>query len=93
MRQLQVPLAEIKTILGLESKAAAKRIGEYWAATELEHSARRDLADYVVDLISGKRSIMYEVTTRDIPSRSLLCLKRNVKGQQGACCRMSTGAC
>jgi hypothetical protein len=27
---------------------------------------------------------MYDVTTRDIPSRSLLCLKRNVDGQQGA---------
>jgi hypothetical protein len=27
---------------------------------------------------------MYDVTTRDIPSRSLLCLKRNVDGQQAA---------
>lgn len=27
---------------------------------------------------------MYEVTTREIPSRSLLCLKRNVEGEDGA---------
>jgi hypothetical protein len=27
---------------------------------------------------------MYDVTTRDIPGRSLLCFMRNVDGQQGA---------
>jgi DNA-binding transcriptional MerR regulator len=84
LRQLQVPLAGIKTILGLEPAAAAERIGEYWAAAEAEHSARRDLARYLVDQLSGKRSFMYDVTTRDIPSRRLLCLKRNVDGPQGA---------
>jgi DNA-binding transcriptional MerR regulator len=84
LRQLQVPLAEIKAILGLEPQAAAEHIGEYWAAAEAGHSARRDLAGYLVDRLSGKRPAMYEVTTRDIPARSLLCLKRHVDGQQGA---------
>jgi len=27
---------------------------------------------------------MYDVTTRDIPARSVLCLKRNLAGQEGA---------
>ena len=84
LRQLQVPLAGIKAILGLEPEAVAGRIGEYWAAVETEHSARRELAGYLVDRLSGKRSVMYDVTTRDIPGRSLLCLKREVDGQQGA---------
>jgi hypothetical protein len=78
------PWAEIKLILGLEPKAAAERVGGYWAAAEVEHAARRDLAHYLVDLLSGKRSVMYEVSTRDIPGRSLLCLKRGVDGQEGA---------
>lgn len=84
LRQLQMPLTEIKTVLGLEPAAAAHRIRDYWAAAEAEHAARRELAAYLVDRVNGKRSVMYEVTTRDIPNRSLLCLKRNVAGQEEA---------
>ena len=84
LRQLQVPLTGIKAILGLEPAAAAERIGDHWAAAEAEHAARRDLAGYLVDRLNGKRSVMYEVGTRDIPARSLLCLKRSVDGQEGA---------
>jgi DNA-binding transcriptional MerR regulator len=84
LRQLQVPLAEIDAILALEPQAAAARINAYWTAVEAEHTARRELALYLVDLINGKRPVMYEVNTREIPSRSLLCLKRNVEGEDGA---------
>jgi DNA-binding transcriptional MerR regulator len=84
MRQLQIPLTDIKAIVGLEPATAAERIGEYWATAESEHAARRELAGYLVDRLSGKRSDMYEVITRDIPARTVLCLKRNVAGEEGA---------
>ena len=84
LRRLGVPLAEIKVVLGLEPKRAADRIAEYWAGVEAEHGARRDLADFIVKRLNGSRSVMYEVETREIPSRSLLCLKRNVEGESGA---------
>lgn len=84
LRRLGVPLAEIGVILDTEPAAAAERITAYWAAAEAEHVARRRLAGHLVDLISGKRSAMYDVNTRDIPERSLLCLKRNVEGEPGA---------
>jgi hypothetical protein len=71
-------------ILGLEPAAAAERIGELWAAVEGEHSERRELAARLVDRLSGTRSAMHEVTTRDIPGRSLLCLKRHVAGEEAA---------
>jgi DNA-binding transcriptional MerR regulator len=80
LRQLQMPLGEIKAIVELEPAAAAGAVAEYWTAVEAEHSARRRLARYLVDRIGGKRSIMYEVDTREVPARSLLCLKRNVAG-------------
>ena len=80
LRQLQVPLAEIKAILPLEPVQAAERVREIWAATEAEHTARRALAAYLIDELSGKRSVMYEVSTREMPERSLLCVKRNVAG-------------
>ena len=80
LRQLQVPLAEIKAILPLEPAQAAERVRVIWAATEAGHTARRALAAYLIDELSGKRSVMYEVSTREIPERSLLCVKRNVAG-------------
>ena len=80
LRQLQVPLAEIKAILRLEPVQAADRVREIWAATEASHTARRALAAYLIDELSGKRSVMNGVSTRDIPERALLCVKRNVAG-------------
>jgi DNA-binding transcriptional MerR regulator len=84
LRQLQVPLAEIKEILPLEPLVAAERVREFWAATEAGHTTRRALAAYLIDELSGKRSVMYEVSTREMPERSLLCVKRNVAGRDRA---------
>jgi DNA-binding transcriptional MerR regulator len=78
MRQLQLPLAAIKELLACDPADAATRIAEHWRGAEAAHDARRDLADYLVNRLSGKRSVMYEVATRAMPQRSLLCLKRNV---------------
>jgi len=84
LRQLQVPLAEIKAILAREPAQAAQRIRELWAAIEAGHTSRRALAAYLIDELSGKRSVVYEITTRGIPERSLLCMKRNVTGDKAA---------
>jgi DNA-binding transcriptional MerR regulator len=81
LRQLQLPLAAIKELLACDPADAATRIAEYWRGAEAAHDARRDLADYLVNRLRGKRSVMYEVATREIPERSLLCLKRNVDEQ------------
>ncbi len=84
LRELQVPLAEIKAIVALAPVQAAERIRELWAATEAEHTGRRALAAYLIAELSGTRSEMYEVSTREIPERSLLCVKRDVAGVDGA---------
>jgi DNA-binding transcriptional MerR regulator len=84
LRQLGIPLAQIKVVLDLEPGTAADRIAEYWAAVETEHAARRDLAGSVVKRLHGRRSVMHEVGTRENPSCSLLCLKRNIDGWAGA---------
>ena len=81
LRQLQMPLAAIKELLACDPADAAARINEYWRDAETAHDARRDLAGYLVNWLSGKRSVMYEVATREMPERSLLCLKRNVDEQ------------
>jgi DNA-binding transcriptional MerR regulator len=83
LRQLQIPLAEIKLIVSLEPDAGAERISEHWNATETQHRARRDFARYLIDHMRGKRHAMYEVSTRDIPARSVLSLKRGVERTPG----------
>jgi hypothetical protein len=52
----------------------------YYDTAQLD-DARRELAGYLVNRLRGKRSVMYEVATRAIPERSLLCLKRTVDEQ------------
>ena len=83
LRQLGLPLAAIKELLVCDPVDAAERIAAHWREVESAHDARRELADYLVNRLSGKRSVMYEVATREMPERSLLCLKRNVD-EQGA---------
>jgi DNA-binding transcriptional MerR regulator len=82
LRQLQLPLAAVKELLARDPADAAERIAEHWRDAEAAHDARRGLADHLVSRLSGKKSVMYEVATREIPGRSLLCLKRNVEEQE-----------
>src|ERR1700684_2933861 len=82
LRQLQMPLAAIKELLARDPADAAARVAEHWRDAEAAHDARRGLAGHLVSRLSGKRSVMYEVATREIPERSLLCLKRNVEEQE-----------
>jgi DNA-binding transcriptional MerR regulator len=81
LRELQLPLAAIKELLACDPADAATRIEEHWRGAEAAHDARRGLADYLVNRLRGKRYVMYEVATREIPERSLLCLKRTVDPQ------------
>jgi DNA-binding transcriptional MerR regulator len=83
LRQLDLPLAAIRELLVCDPVDAAARIAAHWWEVESVHDARRELADYLVNRLSGKRSVMYEVATREVPERSLLCLKCNVD-EQGA---------
>jgi DNA-binding transcriptional MerR regulator len=84
LRQLHFPLTEIEAILPLEPVDAAGRVRQFWAATESKHSSLRALAAYLIDELSGKTPVMYDVSTREIPERSLLCVTRNVTGEKAA---------
>jgi DNA-binding transcriptional MerR regulator len=78
LRQVGVPLAGIKELLTLDHDSAASRLTEFWRESERRHAGQRDLVSSLVSRLSGKDTAMYEVMNRDMPERSLLCLKRNV---------------
>ncbi|HEY1643540.1 MAG TPA: MerR family transcriptional regulator [Streptosporangiaceae bacterium] len=81
LRAIGVPLATIGPMLaaGAADRAVlAAQVRDWWAAAEVAHDARRVLAGYLASQLTGERSVMYEVATRQIPERTVLCLKRNV---------------
>jgi DNA-binding transcriptional MerR regulator len=82
LRRIGVPLAQIQLIVSLEREAAAAQVGAYWSGAEADHAARRDLAGYLINRLTGKRNVMYEVKVRDVPARNLLCLLRHASNQQ-----------
>ncbi|GAA2167455.1 MerR family transcriptional regulator [Actinomadura napierensis] len=76
LRRLGVPLARIKDVLAMDAGPAAEEIRAHWAETEAEHAARRELARLLLDRLHGEKSVMYEVTVRDMPARRLLSVVR-----------------
>lgn len=78
LRRIRVPLTRIRDILALDAASAAEEIRVYWAGTEAEHAAQRTLVGHLVDRLHGEKSAMYEVTVRDVPTRSLLSIIRRV---------------
>ena len=78
LRQLEFSLAEIKELVECEPADIARRVEQHWRAADAAHDARRELATYLIDQLNGKRSIVFDVATREVPERSLLCMKRNV---------------
>jgi DNA-binding transcriptional MerR regulator len=83
LRRIGTPLAEVSEILALDQVDGAERVLQFWSRSDQEHTERRWLANHVVELMSGKSSAMYEVKTREMPDRKVLCVKRNI-GDQAA---------
>lgn len=78
LRRVGVPLAQIQVVVGMQPDAAADRLAGYWADAETVHAARRELVDYLVHRLRGEEPVMYEVATRQMPARRVLCLHRHV---------------
>jgi DNA-binding transcriptional MerR regulator len=78
LRQAGVPLTTVKELLALDPAEMAARVTAFWQEAEERHSGQRALVTALVDRLTGRSIVMYEVMTREMPQRSLLCLKRNV---------------
>ncbi|MGW1468322.1 MerR family transcriptional regulator [Streptomyces sp. NPDC002308] len=58
LRRLGMPLARIQRICALDAAAAAQEVRVFWAQVEADTTARRDLASFLVDHLSGKDPAM-----------------------------------
>jgi len=78
LRQVGVPLTTVQEVLALDPAEMAEQVTAFWREAEVRHAGQRELVTALVDRLTGRSTVMYEVATRDMPQRSLLCLKRNV---------------
>jgi len=84
LRQIGMPLAQIKAVLPTPAPVAAIQVARWWSAAETDHAARRDLASFLIDRLNGKRSVMYDVSVRSVPARSVLSLLRHLRAEEFA---------
>ncbi|MFJ1754465.1 MerR family transcriptional regulator [Kitasatospora sp. NPDC088134] len=62
LRRLGMPLARIRSVLALEPGAAAVEVAAYWERVRAETEARRQLAAFLVDHLSGRSTTMEHTT-------------------------------
>lgn len=82
MRQVGLSLNLVRQVLDAEPDGAVAMIRSYWQRADSEHRHRGELVGYLVDRLQGRNPIMYEVFTREMAARSVLCMKRHVTSQQ-----------
>jgi DNA-binding transcriptional MerR regulator len=78
LRQVGISLTTVKELLALDPAEVAERVTAFWREAEARHAGQRELVTALVHRLTKRSTVMYEVATRDMPQRSLLCLKRNV---------------
>jgi DNA-binding transcriptional MerR regulator len=81
LRQVGIPLTEIKSALADEGTLGADRIAAFWAEVEAEHAARRRLVGSLIERLRGNEtatSMAYAVSTRSLPERSVLTQTRHL---------------
>jgi hypothetical protein len=76
--RLGVPLTTVKELLELDPAELAGQVTAFWRDAESRHAGQRKLLMALIDQLTGRSTTMYEVNAREMPQRSLLCLKRNV---------------
>ncbi|MBO0819709.1 MAG: protein phosphatase 2C domain-containing protein [Nocardiopsaceae bacterium] len=69
LRRLGMPLATIRLVSTLPPPAAAMELTAYWAQAEAEAAARRRLATFLIDYLSGKDAVMPDAASEPLTIR------------------------
>jgi DNA-binding transcriptional MerR regulator len=82
LRRVDLPLARIGALLDMDPLSAADELRAEWALARADFAARAEVVDLLVNRLTGKDDIMYDVTVRDMPARSLLTAQRHVTADE-----------
>ncbi|WP_309571713.1 helix-turn-helix domain-containing protein [Deinococcus sp.] len=80
LRQLDMPLTTIRSVLDAPSGTRPTLIRGYWDSTEQQHDRSRALARYVLSTLEGATTMTqtFTVQTRDLPTRQLATIQKRV---------------
>ena len=83
LRQLGLPLSDIRTVLDAPPARRAEEVRTHWARVQAEHARREELARYVLATLQGD-SLMtaYTVQTRFVPSQPVATLTHRVTADE-----------
>ena len=82
LRQLDMPLARIRTVIDLPPEGVAAEVGAYWAEQRQAWQAKQELVDYLISHLTGKATTMYDVSVRALPARTLLTITEHLTPDQ-----------
>lgn len=79
LRKLDMPLAEVATVIATPSARRSEALVAYWEAVERRMAGQRDLLMYLLIQLAGKeRSYdMFEIEERDVPEQTVLTEQRH----------------
>lgn len=78
LRQLEMPLATIATVIDLPPDAAAKAIESFWKDEEERMNDKRWLVEFLTSRLNDEGADMYTIATRSIPEQTVLSQQRHV---------------
>jgi DNA-binding transcriptional MerR regulator len=81
LRRLDMPLAEVATVIDAPEPAGGELVAAYWAAIERRFAGQRELARHLTIRLAGAEGSydMFEVQQRDIPEQLLLTEQRHIR--------------
>ncbi|HEX6789575.1 MAG TPA: MerR family transcriptional regulator [Gaiellaceae bacterium] len=80
LRRLDMPLAEIRELVGAPRERIAEQLQRYWAAAETRHASQRELVAHLLAQLAdeGSSAMFDDVRERDVPEQLVLTEQRHV---------------
>lgn len=80
LRQLDMPLAQVRRIVSTDGPSGAGLLASYWEAAERRFASQRELAAHLgIRLLGNRRAFeMFEIMERDVPEQLVLTEQRHV---------------
>jgi DNA-binding transcriptional MerR regulator len=78
LRRLEMPLARIGRVLGLEGVEASREVRAFWEEAEASAMVKRRLVAHLERQLEGRGEPMYEVQTRDVPEQDVISITRSL---------------
>lgn len=78
LRQLEMPLSRIFEVLQASEIERAPLVRAYWREVEADARQKKQLVQYLSDVLEKKENHMFEIQTRQVPEAKIITIQRRV---------------